>query len=171
METYGGVYEHSPWVAEAIVAEGLIGRAKDPNELARRMAAVVEAAGRDQQLELLRLHPELAGKLKIGTRLTAASIAEQASARLTECTPEEFARFHELNGLYRSIFGFPFIIAVAGLSRAEILAAFEARIRNDVATEFRTALDQVHKIARLRILDIDRERRAVTLDARRVQDR
>jgi 2-oxo-4-hydroxy-4-carboxy-5-ureidoimidazoline decarboxylase len=148
---YGGVYEHSPWVAEAVAAEGLTPSDDDPATLARRMAAVVEASGPDRQLALLRLHPELAGRLKVGEELTAASKGEQASARLDQCSPEEFARFQELNEAYGARFGFPFIIAVTGLDRAAILRAFEARVGNSAEAEFRTALDEVHKIARIRL--------------------
>ncbi len=115
------------------------------------MAAIVEAAGHERQLALLRAHPELAGKLAIARDLTADSRIEQASARLDQCTLQEFARFQELNAAYNAWFGFPFIIAVRGLQRADILAAFERRIGNDKAAEFREALDQVHKIARLRL--------------------
>ena len=148
---WGGVYEHSPWVAEAVADEGLTAADNDPAALSGRMAAIVEAAGRDSQLALLRLHPELVGRLKVGESLTADSKREQASARLDECSPEEFARFQSLNDAYRERFGFPFIIAVTGLSRADILAAFEARAANDPETEFRTALDNVHRIARIRL--------------------
>lgn len=158
VDAYAGVYEHSAWVAEAVASGGVAGLRDDVGLLADRMAAVVEASGRDRQLELLRLHPELAGKLKVGTGLTAASEAEQAAARLNACTPEEFARFHQLNAEYRARFGFPFIIAVSGLTRREILDAFEVRILNDGEAEFRAALDQVHKIARLRIEAIARAR-------------
>lgn len=158
VDLYGGVYEHSAWVAEAVASGVVPSSSDDVGLLADRMAAVVEASGRDRQLELLRLHPELAGKLAVGTALTAASEAEQAGARLNECTPEEFARFHRLNAEYQAKFGFPFIIAVSGLTRREILEAFEARILNDREREFRTALDQVHKIARLRIEAIARAR-------------
>ncbi|GLK78462.1 2-oxo-4-hydroxy-4-carboxy-5-ureidoimidazoline decarboxylase [Methylopila turkensis] len=148
---YGGVYEHSPWVAEAIAAQGLTAADDDPAHLAARMAALVEAAGRDRQLALLRLHPELVGKLGVGERLTPESQREQASARLGECTPDEFARFHALNDAYNARFGFPFIVAVTGLTRGDILAVFEARVANAPEAEFRTALDQVHRIARLRL--------------------
>ena len=148
---FGGIYEHSPWVAEAVAAEG-IGLADDSADtLARRMAAIGAAAGHDGQLAMLRAQPELAGKLAIGGGLTADSATEQASARLDQCTPEEFARFQDLNHAYTARFGFPFIVAVRGLQRADILAAFERRIGNGTAEEFREALDQVHKIARLRL--------------------
>jgi 2-oxo-4-hydroxy-4-carboxy-5-ureidoimidazoline decarboxylase len=143
---FGGIYEHSPWVAEAAYDGGV-----EPGTLAARMAAVVEAGGHARQLTLLRAHPELAGKLAIAGNLTADSKSEQASARLDQCTAEEFARFQELNAAYNAWFGFPFIIAVRGLQRADILAAFERRVGNDKTAEFREALDQVHKIARLRL--------------------
>ena len=151
VQRFGGVYEHSPWVAEGAYGGGFAATDETPSGLATRMAAIVEAAGRDRQLALLRAHPELAGKLAIAGNLTVDSHAEQASARLDQCTPLEFARFQELNAAYNAWFGFPFIIAVRGLQRTDILAAFERRVGNDKAVEFREALDQVHKIARLRL--------------------
>lgn len=148
---YCGAYERSPWVAEAVAAEGLSPADDEPSALAGRMAEVVEASGRERQLELLRLHPELVGKIKLGETLTAESRREQASARLDACSPEEFARFQALNEAYNARFGFPFIIAVTGLTRADILDAFEARLGNSAEEEFRAALEQVHRIARIRI--------------------
>jgi OHCU decarboxylase len=153
---YGGVYEHSPWVAQTLAAQGLSPDDDDPAVLAGRMAAIVEASGTDRQLELLRLHPELANKTKIGEELTESSKLEQSSARLDQCSPEEFAKFQTLNEAYRAKFGFPFIIAVTGLTRADILTAFETRLGHSREAEFRTALDQVHKIARIRIEAIAR---------------
>ena len=148
---FGGIYEHSPWVAETVFEAG-VGAAEDEVEgLAARMAAVVEAGGAERQMALLEAHPELAGRLAVAGRLTADSTSEQASAGLDRCSPEEFRRFSELNAAYGARFGFPFIIAVRGLSRADILAAFERRVGNDRASELRTALDQVHRIARLRL--------------------
>lgn len=149
--TYGGVYEHSPWVAEAVAAEGLSAADEDSAHLGARMRAVVDAAGRDAQLALLRLHPELVGRLKVGEELTDASRGEQASARLDQCTPEEFTRFRALNEAYNARFGFPFIVAVTGMTRDDILSAFEARIANSPDEEFATALEQVHRIARIRL--------------------
>lgn len=149
--TFGGVYEHSAWVAEEVATEGLSGADDTAEALGARMAETVESAGRDRQLALLRLHPELVGKLKVGETLTADSKGEQASAKLDECTPEEFAKFQALNEAYNARFGFPFIVAVTGMSRADILAAFEARAANAPEAEFHTALDQVHRIARIRL--------------------
>ena len=115
------------------------------------MRDIVDAAGDERQLDLLRAHPELAGKLAIAGGLTAESSAEQAGAGLDSCTPAEFARFSDLNDRYGARFGHPFIIAVRGLDRAAILDAFESRVGNDRDTEFATALAEVHKIARLRL--------------------
>lgn len=146
---FGGVYEHSPWVAETVWDAGRV--PDEAGALADAMAAVVEKAGADAQLTLLRAHPDLAGKLAVGDALTAESSAEQAGAGLDRCTPEEFAEFQRLNAAYRARFGFPFILAVTGHDRAGILAIFRRRAGNDRVTEFREALDQVHRIARLRI--------------------
>ena len=151
IEAYGGIYEHSPWVAAAVFGGGLGPADDDPESLAGRMAQVVDAADGEAKLALLRAHPELAGRLAVSGSLTADSTAEQASAGLDRCTPEEFAEFHALNARYNARFGFPFIIAVRGLSRQDILKAFRSRADNDRETEFATALEQVHRIARLRL--------------------
>lgn len=147
---YGGVYEHSPWIAEAVWDAGRV--PDDPDALADAMAAVVEAAGEQAQLALLRAHPDLAGRLGVDDALTAESGAEQAGAGLDRCTPEEFAEFQRLNEAYRARFGFPFILAVKGHDRAGILEVFRRRVRNKPAAELREALGQVHRIARFRLL-------------------
>lgn len=151
IDAYGGIYEHSPWVAETVYDAGIGGTDDEPDALAGRMAWVVDNAGGDARLALLRAHPELAGRLAVAGGLTADSTAEQASAGLDRCTPEEFAEFHTLNARYNARFGFPFIVAVRGLSRQDILSAFRSRADNDRDTEFATALEQVHRIARLRL--------------------
>ena len=151
MAQFGGIYEHSPWVAATIWSEGLGPGDRHLSRFAARMQAIVDAAGTARQLALLRAHPELAGKLAIAGGLTAESSSEQAGAGLDSCTPDEFASFSDLNDRYCTRFGHPFIIAVRGLDRAAILAAFAARIDNDPTTEFATALAEVHKIARLRL--------------------
>jgi 2-oxo-4-hydroxy-4-carboxy-5-ureidoimidazoline decarboxylase len=139
---FGGVYEHSPWVAEACWPP--------PADLAAAMAAVVDAAPRERKLALIRAHPELASR----TRMAEASVKEQAGVGLDQCTPEEFEGFQRLNAAYNARFGFPFIYAVKGATRAEILAAFEARLRNDPETEFATAIAQIHRIAGFRLADL-----------------
>ena len=151
MACFGGIYEHSAWVADAIWAEGVTARDTAIAYLAGRMRDVVEAADHDARLTLLHAHPELAGKLAVAGELTAESKSEQAGAGLDQCSAEEFDRFQTLNSLYGERFGHPFIIAVKGLNRQAILAAFEARTSNTPQAEFTTAMAEVHKIARLRL--------------------
>lgn len=151
MACFGGIYEHSPWVAAALWDEGLGPEDGEMAHFAARMRSVVDAAPHERRLALLRAHPELAGKLAVADGLTAESKSEQAGAGLDRCTPAEFARFTELNARYSDSFGHPFIIAVKGLDRAAILDAFERRIGNDPDTEFSTAVGQVHRIALLRL--------------------
>ena len=148
---FGGVYEHSPWIAERAFDAGLTAEANTTEGLAGLLRAQVEAGGADRQLALLRAHPDLAGKLAVAEGLTAASAAEQAGAGLAACTAEEFERFQTLNAAYKERFGFPFIVAVAGTHRTEILEIFERRAGNDRDTEFGEALEQVHRIALLRL--------------------
>ncbi|MDB9890264.1 2-oxo-4-hydroxy-4-carboxy-5-ureidoimidazoline decarboxylase [Alphaproteobacteria bacterium] len=154
---FGGIYEHSPWVAERLFDAGLTAHDADLASLARRMAEIVDAAGYDKQMALLCAHPELAGKLAIAGSLTAESTAEQASAKLDQCNAEEFAAFQDLNDRYGKNFGHPFIIAVRGLDRATILAAFGKRVAYSAETEFATALGEVHKIAQLRLEQLSAE--------------
>ncbi|MFQ5567816.1 MAG: 2-oxo-4-hydroxy-4-carboxy-5-ureidoimidazoline decarboxylase, partial [Paracoccaceae bacterium] len=123
----------------------------DVETLAGAMAARVEAAGLAAQLALLRAHPDLAGKLAVRGELTPESTSEQAGAGLDRCSANEFEEFQHLNDAYKARFGFPFILAVKGHDRAAILDAFRRRAGNGRATELREALDQVHRIARLRL--------------------
>lgn len=155
VNAYGGIYEHSAWVAEVVFSDGLTEQEDAAESLAGRMAAIVDAAPKDRKLDLLNAHPELAGKLAIAGDLTDASRSEQASAGLDQCTPQEFAEFQDLNARYRERFGFPFIIAVRGLDRATILAALRERVGHTADEEFATAIGQVHKIARLRLAAMD----------------
>ncbi|MBT8090668.1 MAG: 2-oxo-4-hydroxy-4-carboxy-5-ureidoimidazoline decarboxylase [Gammaproteobacteria bacterium] len=146
---YGGIYEHSPWVAERVAA--LAADDHDPERLAVLMADCVDNASTEQQLALIRAHPDLAGRAQLASELTAESTSEQASAGLDRCSPEEFERFQTLNTAYREKFGFPFVMAVRGSDRAAILDAFAARLQHDRELEFETALVEIHKIARLRL--------------------
>jgi OHCU decarboxylase len=150
VEKFGGVYEHFPEIAMRAWEGGLGPESDTPAGLAGCLAAVAAALDRKAQLKLIRNHPDLAGRLGIAG-LTAASRSEQAGAGLDQCTAEEFARFTVLNKLYKEKFKFPFILAVAGKNRAEILATFEKRIENDRGTEFQTALAEIDKIARIRL--------------------
>lgn len=149
VEQCGGVYEHSAWIAETAHDAGLPDG--DVTTLADCLRNVVEIAGTAPQLALLRAHPDLAGKLAKSGALTDESTSEQASAGLDQCTDAEFAEFTALNDTYKERFGFPYILAVKGRKRHEILENFRARVDNTNATEFREALDQVHQIARLRL--------------------
>lgn len=149
LDYVGGIYEHSPWIAEAALqSPGDIGTV---GGLHAAMKTAVECADDEAKLALLCAHPELACAPAEASSLTAESQSEQAGAGLQHCTPEEFAEFQRLNKAYMEKFGFPFIIAVKGLDRQEILEAFRKRIENDRDTEFDTAIEQVHKIARLRL--------------------
>jgi OHCU decarboxylase len=150
VEKFGGVYERFPEIAMRAFGNGLSPATDTPEGLAAAMAEVAASLDRPAKLKLIRNHPDLAGRLGVAD-LTAASKSEQAGAGLDQCTPEEFQRFQALNDDYKQKFEFPFILAVAGKTRHDILTAFERRIENDRDTEFRTALAEIDKIARLRL--------------------
>ena len=153
--TFGGVYEHSPWIAEAVWDRGLDSRHGAAKALAAEMRDVVALAGREPQLALLRAHPDLAGRLAVAGRLSEESGAEQSSSGLDQCTKAEFAEFQRLNEAYRARFGFPFIRAARGRHRAEILEIFRSSVGNDAPGECKEALAQVHRIALTRLAQID----------------
>jgi OHCU decarboxylase len=151
---FGGIFEHSPWIAERAF-ELELGPAHDSaGGLHNALARMFRSASEDERLGVLKAHPDLAGKLARAKRLTAESTAEQASAGLDALTDAERATFEQLNADYVAKFGFPFIIAVKDNTKASILAAFRQRIGNDRATEFATACRQVERIAELRLKDI-----------------
>ncbi|MDB5812963.1 MAG: decarboxylase [Rhodocyclales bacterium] len=148
MAALDGLYEHSPWVAQrAWHARPFASRA----QLFETLCGVLREASGKELMKLVRAHPELAGKSAVRGELTEESTREQAGARLDACTPEEFERLQQLNAAYQEKFGFPFIIAVRGLDRAQIIAQFSARLHNDTETEFREALRQIERIAALRL--------------------
>jgi 2-oxo-4-hydroxy-4-carboxy-5-ureidoimidazoline decarboxylase len=147
---FGGVYEHFPQIAKVAWAQGLDASTDTPDGLATAMAEVASALDSSDKLKLIRNHPDLAGRVAMAD-LTASSRSEQTGAGLDRCSPEEFQRFQELNRVYKEKFAFPFLLAVAGKSRHEILAAFQSRVENDRETEFQTALEQIDKIARIRL--------------------
>ncbi len=151
---FGSVFEHSPWIAEAAFDRGLGPGADSAEGLHRAMCAVLRTAQRERKLALVRAHPDLAGRLGRAGALTEASRNEQQSAGLDACSEEELARFTALNARYRAKFGFPFVMAVKGRSRREILTAFERRIANDPETEFETALAEIEKIALFRLREL-----------------
>jgi OHCU decarboxylase len=153
VELFGGVFEHAPWVAERAFDAGPF---HDIEALHGAMVEAMRRAPREQQLALIRAHPDLAGRAAVAGELTAASSAEQASAGLEQCTPAEFERFRELNDKYKEKFRFPFILAVKGRTRAEILVAFEQRLDHAPEAEFEEALNQIARIARFRLEDLVR---------------
>ena len=152
VSVFGSVYEHSPWVAETAAAQRPFA---DTQALAAAMQAAVKAASREAQLTLIRAHPELLGRLAPNEApveaLTAESRSEQSSAGLDRCTQEELDLLRALNHAYREKFGFPFIVAVRGLSRMEIIARLSVRLENRMELEFQNNLVEISKIAGLRL--------------------
>lgn len=144
----GGIFEHSPWVAEGVADRRPFATV---DALHAAMRSVVEAAPRERKLALLNAHPELAGREARAGSLTASSTAEQARAGLDALSAAEVQRIAELNAAYRARFGFPFIVAVRDHTKASIFATFEARLAHDPETEFAEALRQVYRITRLRL--------------------
>ena len=154
VDLFGGVFEHSPFIAERAFDRGRIVAPLEAGPVHDALCAEFRATTHDERLGVLLAHPDLAGKLAIAGELTVQSKSEQAGAGLDRLSEAEHARFTDLNTHYVREFGFPFIIAVKGLAKADILAAFEARIINDRATEFETACAEVEKIAGFRIAAI-----------------
>lgn len=144
IDALGAIFEHSPWVAAAVTDQRPFSSLPD---LHAAMCAAMRVALKDQQLELINAHPELAARIS----MTADSVAEQRGAGLDSLTPDEHAALLELNRVYRARFDFPFILAVKGKDKNDIRAALEARVSNDLETEFQTALEEIEKIARFRL--------------------
>ncbi|OUR78624.1 OHCU decarboxylase [Alphaproteobacteria bacterium 46_93_T64] len=154
VDIFGGVYEHSKWVAETLWDQGLTKEHDKANELARCMAETVAASPDKMKLDLINAHPDLAGKAAVRGELTDESTSEQANAGLNECTAEEFEKFQKYNAAYKDKFGFPFIKAVRNSNRHEILKGFEERVDNSAKEEFKTALLEIDKIAAFRLQDL-----------------
>jgi 2-oxo-4-hydroxy-4-carboxy-5-ureidoimidazoline decarboxylase len=147
VERLGGIYEHSPWVAEAA---HMFRPFKSLELLHQAMQTEVLAASDERQMALIRAHPELLGKLE-AAQLTESSRSEQAGAGLDRCTAEEKARMQALNQQYRERFGFPFIVAVKGLDWGGIIERMQERMPNSREVEIATALDQIGRIAHFRL--------------------
>jgi N-carbamoyl-L-amino-acid hydrolase len=150
-----GLYEHSPWIAEkALTRRPFVSLA----QLKLALVEVLRDAGRDKQVALIRVHPELAGKAMVSKALTAESTHEQTTSGLTNCSPAEFARIQELNAAYNEKFGWPFILAVrgprgTGLSRAEIIETFARRLEGHPDFELAECLRNIHRIVEMRLND------------------
>ncbi len=150
-----GLYEHSPWIAEAALFKRPF---RSLAALKLAMVEVVRQAGRDKQLVLLRGHPELAGKAMVAGSLTAESSNEQTKSGLTNCSPAELEKIQALNKAYNAKFGWPFMLAVraprgAGLTRAEIIATFERRLEGHPDFELAEALRNIHRVVEIRLND------------------
>jgi 2-oxo-4-hydroxy-4-carboxy-5-ureidoimidazoline decarboxylase len=150
---YGGLFEHSPWVAEAAYERRPFASRED---LMSALIDAMRAAPLERRLALIRAHPDLAGKAAIEGRMTADSAREQGSAGLDRLTPDEHEVFTRTNTAYRERFGFPFVICVREHDKESIIASARARLKNDPGTEVEVALGEIAKIARLRLEDLPR---------------
>ena len=147
LSTFGNVFEKTEWIAEKCYDSKPYNNVQ---ELVNKMMEVFENSIKEKHLEILNSHPDLAVKKK----LTKESENEQANANLNQCTNEEFEEFNKLNKKYKKKFGFPFIIAVKGKNKNEILNIFRQRITNNINLEFEEAKKQVKKIATFRLSEI-----------------
>ncbi len=150
-QTLAGVFEHSAWIAQKAYAQRPFA---SRGALHKAMGQVLLESSIDSQLKLIRAHPDLAGKAARVGDLTEASRGEQQGAGLDQLSVTEYDRFQRLNAQYTSTFGFPFILAVKGHNKHSILAAFEARLKNDSVSERHTALAEIMKIAQFRLEDL-----------------
>ena len=147
----GPMFEHSPWIAEAAWAKRPFASAK---QLHKALCETVRNAGEEKQLALIRAHPDLVGKLALAGQLTKESTGEQASAGLSQLTPEEIGLFQSNNSAYKTKFGFPFIICARLNKKKAILNGFKVRLQNSREQEIKTALEEIFKIAELRLRDL-----------------
>ena len=148
-----GIYEHSAWVPEKLLSEN-ISEIKTKEELELMMKKIVDNSTETEKLNLIKAHPELGTKLQKKEKLTKFSKEEQKSAGLDQCSDEEFEILTNLNNTYRSKFEFPFILAVKGLNKNQIIDNMKKRVNNLKSVEFETAINEIHKIAQLRIKDL-----------------
>ena len=148
-----GIYEHSAWVPEKLLSE-YNSEIKTKEELELLMKKIVDNSTEIEKLNLIKAHPELGKKLQKKEKLTKFSKEEQKSAGLDQCSDEEFEILTNLNNTYRSKFEFPFILAVKGLNKNQIIDNMKKRVNNLKSVEFETAINEIHKIAQLRIKDL-----------------
>lgn len=156
LETFGPVFEHSPWIADGVWNGGVEFRHDSVAGMHESMCNEIRQADEEQKLELLKAHPELAASVGEGEELTGHSRREQRGAGLHQCTPEEYAEFKRLNEAYREKFGFPFILAVKGYHRRQILEIFRKRLEHTPEEELPAALHQVMRIGLFRLEEIFR---------------
>jgi OHCU decarboxylase len=147
----GPVFEHSPWIAETVFAKKPF---TDLENLHRALCGTVKKSGEEKLLALIRAHPDLVGKIALAGQLTKESTNEQASAGLNKLSPEEIDLFQKQNTAYKNKFGFPFVICARLNKKTAILAGFETRLKNSREQEIKTALEEIFKIAELRLRDL-----------------
>jgi 2-oxo-4-hydroxy-4-carboxy-5-ureidoimidazoline decarboxylase len=145
------IFEHSPWIAETTFAKTPFA---DFENLHRALCETVKNSDGEKQLALIRAHPDLVGKIALAGQLTKESTNEQASAGLNKLSPEEIDLFQKQNAAYKKKFGFPFVICARLNKKAAILAGFETRLKNSREQEIKTALEEIFKIAELRLRDL-----------------
>jgi OHCU decarboxylase len=151
VERYGPLFEHSPWVAEDAFSDRPFA---DEDELFEALRAAMYSAPRERQLALIRAHPDLEGKAAIEGSLTKSSRSEQSSAGLNRLTPDEYEEFTRTNEAYRERFGFPFVVCVREHTKESILRVAAERLEHTRDEEVRVALEEIAKIARLRLEDL-----------------
>ncbi len=152
LSIYGGIYEASPWIAESALEFGAADDLDTAVSMHKVLKKVVDHAPRHKQLNLIRAHPALAVGANGARILSSASQSEQSGAGLDNCSAEELQAFQALNTAYKEKFGFPFVLAIKGKDRHEILSAFRERLNNDLEAEFAKALQEIHKIAYRRLI-------------------
>ena len=153
VEVFGNIFENASWIAVKLYKQKPF---NDFNNLCEKMISIFENTDNQSKLKILNSHPDLANKTKIGS-LTPDSNKEQATARLDQCSEEEFNEFKNLNLKYKNTFGFPFILAVKGKNKLDILASFKKRILFDRQIEFNEAIKQVKQIANLRLSELKKK--------------
>ena len=153
IEVFGNIFENARWIAEKLYNQKPF---KDFEDLSQKMLNIFENIDKEKKLEIMNSHPDLADKTKIGS-LTPDSNKEQNTAGLDVCSEEEFNEFKKLNIQYKKKFGFPFIYAVKGKSKNEILNNFKERVAYDINVEFEEAKKQIKKIASLRLNEINKK--------------
>lgn len=157
LEHFSSIYEHSSWVAESLWAQLEVSFDRTCFDTIEAMMAqmryIVNLARKEQKLSLLCAHPDLAGKAALAGELTEDSSKEQADLGLDQCSVEEYQTFQELNEFYKSKFNFPFIMAVKGATKEQVIAGFEERKNNSLDEEFKRAINEVHRIAGFRLAE------------------
>lgn len=151
VQLLGGVFEHSPWVAERVASQRPFASLE---KLHSAMVDAIESSGPEMQLRLIRAHPELAGKAAVRGEMTQESNREQKGAGLDQCSPEEFASIQSLNAQYQEKFKHPFIVAVRGHTRQSVIALVTQRLTNSAAEEHMECLKQIYRIGELRLTDL-----------------